>query len=187
LFVLVLLLGGLERPALATSFVFQLDDLSDIVTFRLLENGSVHSSVDQGGESLLQENVAFISQTTTASVNLEANIFEALPGGIQGPLSDTFSVTQNGGSNPFIVTFLSDTEGGSALTPLVGAGVQTIIENGQYQSVGSITFANGDTLDSQFRSDVDSAAVPEPASVGLIAIGVVGLMRRASRRPPPIR
>src|SRR5437879_6387791 len=72
-----------------------------------------------------------------------------------GLLSDTYSVTPNG--DPvfpgFNIDFESDIEGGLPLTPLLN-NPQSILENGAFQSVGTATLSNGDTVNFTFQSDV---------------------------------
>jgi len=172
-----LLLGVLERPGFADNMTIQqFDDLTDIVTFQIIINGvpQFPTPLNQGGESYTT--TLPLSAPTISAVTLSANIFEPVPGmpGVLGPLSDTFLVTAAAGATTITETFVSDTEG-VALTPLTVVGVQTIIETGQFQSIGMLTLSNGDTVNFQFRSDIDAAAVPEPASFGLVAIGLIGI------------
>src|SRR5437867_4369372 len=116
------LVGGAGR-AQGAAVIHRYDDLTDVVTLQILVNGSLVGTVSTGGEAL----TTFLPLTvpTTGPVNLSANIFEALTGGGLGPLSDTFLVTAPAGSTTITESFFSDTEGGSSLTPLVGANVQT--------------------------------------------------------------
>src|SRR5215471_11006006 len=151
---LVLFLAGVGlSSANADTFVYRIDDLTDSVTSQLLRNGNVERTISGVGETLNDTVFLF----PPPFLPLQANIFDPTT----GVLSDTYRVVPGFEGSPFI-TFASDVEGGPPLVPLTGAGVQTITENGLYQSIGSITLLDGSTVDFQFRSDVEG--VPEPST-----------------------
>lgn len=167
----------------ANSYVYQFLDLTDTVTFRTLRNGNPFEpdlTAPDPGFVL----VGFALQSpTAAAVDFGANIYEFAG----GPVSDVFRVFQpNGAGTDIRATFVSDVEGGAVLDPLAGSNIQTIIENGQLQSIGTITLADGSTARFEFQSDVEAVAtVPEPASFTLLSVGLLGYgwRRRKLLRP----
>src|SRR5262249_47371260 len=113
---------------------------------------------------------------SVTAADLKANILEP----ITGVLSDTYHVSITAGSNVFLINFVSDTEGGAPLVPLTGTNVQTLIENGLFQSIGIVTLSDGSTVDFQFRSDVE--AVPEPSTCILVSLGLLALFASRYRQ-----
>lgn len=173
---LVLFLGGVGLPsAHASSFVIRVDDLSESITVELLANGSV--ALTRPCAESCGIDLSFTGSITIVSAtDFRANIFD--PG--TDLLSDTYSVSAAAGSQSFIINFRSDVEGGIPLVPLTGPNVQTIIENGLYQSIGIATLSDGSTVDFQFRSDVEP--VPEPSTLLLMGSGAAILaLRKRSR------
>jgi hypothetical protein len=174
---LALSLGGVGQPSRADTFVFQIDELQEgSISETLLKNGNVVFSSTQSGESQFGSFSAGIPPTT-APVNLLANILDP----VTGQLSDTYVITAPANSNLFNFDFTSDTEG-TPPAPLVGPMVQTITENGMFQSIGTVTLSDGSTLDLQFRSDVEAVPVPEPTTLALFGLGTLGLAGWRLRR-----
>ena len=82
---------------------------------------------------------------------------------------------------------MSDTDGGPVLDPLPNA--IRLIENGEIQTIGSASLADGSTVTFQFQSDV--VEVPEPSFVVPMLVLftlLLGWRHRAERgRAVPLR
>jgi hypothetical protein len=90
-------------------------------------------------------------------------------------VSDRLDITVPAQNPPQInVGLTSDTDGVS-LQPLAPENI-ALTETGDVQFVTSLTNSNGVRTDIFVQSDVMDAAVPEPSSVVLLAIGLLGLL-----------
>jgi hypothetical protein len=182
----IAVVASFPRPALATAFIDRIDDLTDSNRFLVLVDGTLHLDNPIGTDGFNYSHT-FLNWTLASAVDIEANIYE--PG--TGLLSDTFMVTAAAGGLPvaFTIAFRSDTDNGPALTALTNNPL-SITENGDWQSIGTVTLENlvtnqFDTVEFQFRSDV----VPEPSGLLLLSSGLSGLAaitwRRSRRKSLP--
>ena len=118
--------------------------------------------------------VIFVGVTFASPIDTKFNIYDQ--DGVT--LSDTLEIFVGAGLNvELFTTFVSDAEGGPALTPLPGG--TKIIEDGTVQTAATIPlngpFAGGNFV-VQFQSDVDAVSAPEPSSLLQLGTGLLGLM-----------
>jgi hypothetical protein len=146
---------SLAVPSQADVFIYRFIDVTDVVQFQLLVNGSLTFTNTQGGESY-SATIPLVAALATP-LNLSADIFE--PGG--GSISDVFSAQGTAGGASITAFFVSDTDGGPVLDPLPGA--ISLVENGDIQTVGSAVLKDGSRVTFEFQSDV--VEVPEPSPV----------------------
>jgi hypothetical protein len=103
-------------------------------------------------------------------------------------LSDTFALSVQdfssvgGTANTVVATFTS----GPPITALTGTNVIDLVETGNIQTLGTVTFTDAnatpiDAIEYQFVSD----NLPEPSSLVLVVglLGVIGLRRRSAGQP----
>ena len=181
LLVLGLLLGlPMARTALAATIVFH--DLADQVTFstdtpqRVMQRvcGPVGNSETCSSLVLAPSNAQFQS-TTIPAIGLfvaEADLVF---------ISDSIDVSASPASTSVGVNFGSDGDQGGPTCVVVG-GCQ-LVENGQVQTAGTITWSAGTVDTIQFQSDIDATTTPEPSSIlllltGLVLLGASQVLRR---------
>jgi hypothetical protein len=166
-----LVLAALLSPAVpsqADVITYRFIDVTDVVQFQVLVNGTLTFTNAQGGESY-SATIPLIAPLAEP-LSLAANIFE--PGG--GGISDVFSAQGSAGGASIAQFFVSDTDGGPVLDPLPGA--ISLVENGDIQTVGSAILKDGSTVTFQFQSDV--VETPEPSLVVPTLALFIALLRR---------
>ena len=85
-------------------------------------------------------------------------------------ISDIMTITTAQGSSSVFISVQSDTETGLTFP----TGITTrLLENGTYQNMATVTFADGTTDVISLQSDV--AGVPEPGTVTLLGMGIACL------------
>ena len=155
--------------AQASSFLVQLDDLTDTIVGNTFQDGVNVQSINFGGETINNATYTlFNSATLVSGVDVALNIFD--PDGVT--LSDTLSITGTAGSRTLNVAFFSDVDGGPALTPLIAAS--SIIETGNFQTVLLFTASTEDAYTWQFRSDVNET--PLPGAIWLFGTALAGAL-----------
>jgi len=173
----VLVAIGLFVPAGRTAFagVVQIDDLSEgTPTVQAFSNGGTDITAtnitilpDTTGE-FLHFTFTSVDQTFANSFTRTRDLLE-----LNGSLSDRLVVTATGaGSSVYDIKFASD----PSLLTAAGDIVPALIEDGTSQFMFDITTTGGPQpgTDNFFvRSDLD--VVPEPASLVLLGVGVLGL------------
>jgi hypothetical protein len=181
---LVAVTGLLAFPCLASTFptdVILYQDTTD--TISVFFNGSPFGTCPE---------VTGVSCITTANGGtgiptvgglvfpINFNIYED---GSLTVLSDTFSLSlqdftsSGGGPHDIVATFTSDVDGRS-LPPLTGGTLFSLVETGDIQTLATVTvtddFGNLHPFEYQFASDVSD--VPEPSSLLLLVVGLLGLV-----------
>jgi hypothetical protein len=100
-----------------------------------------------------------------------------------GLVSDVIEISVQADQLFYSVSLTSD----SSLTPLGGPCSLTaqgclFTETGGLQTLGTVTWSDGDVDTIYFKSDID--AVPEPASLLLLVIGCAGMVWNLRQRAP---
>src|SRR5262249_46375133 len=117
--------------------------------------------------------VGFVSP----GIDLRFNIFD--PDGVT--LSDTLRIVSAAGSDTFNSTFISDVEG---VPPVALVSATRVVEDGTVQTAATIPLNGpfaGLNFIVRFQSDAVESAVPEPSSIGLLALGLLGMAIVAKR------
>jgi hypothetical protein len=150
--------------------VFLWNDLTDNLEAITWQNGTIAQDVTFPSESYTGA-YGLWGSTLVSDVSLNVNIY-----GDGGALSDTWSIGGAAGDSLLSTfNFVSDTEGGPALTPLPGA--ITVWETGAPQTVLQLVTSNGDSFTFQFQSDV-----PEPSTWAMMLVGFGSLGFAGYRR-----
>jgi hypothetical protein len=149
----------------SADFILRIDDYTGSSNGALvLPNGQIENIWNHGGENVDFSLTLPGGFTATVGAALAANFLEPST----GALSDTFHVTMVAGSGQ-ADGGIGENEFAPPLVPLPDPAL-TIIENGQYQSIGKIALSNGEFLDAQLRSEVDAVPVPEPSTLVVSSI-----------------
>jgi hypothetical protein len=152
------------------------DDLSDVLTVADT-TGRITSSVCAttiAAESCL---VTFSAPPHTVGDTgspITLNVRESASGAISDVVIFSFTTTAG------MIDFVSDVEG-SVLDPVPGP---FIVETGTVQDVASVTWtlADGSTVVDTIGFISDISEIPEPASIALLGIGLIGVGLIRTRR-----
>jgi hypothetical protein len=158
--------------AMASSYLFQIDDASEAATIHTYQDGTLTST-----SYLLAEAYDFVAYYCVACFSTSsyaANIYEVG----SNILSDTISITSD--SDNIYVAFYSD----DVRYPLIALETSlNITETGDWQTFSTIYDANENEYKFQFRSDVEITPIPGAVWIfGTVLVGVAGVGKWRRKR-----
>jgi PEP-CTERM motif-containing protein len=147
-----------------------------------LPNGSAACNEQQANLTPALITLDFQLTVSGSANQIGVNIWEDFVG---GTLSDTLVIRELSSSlpRPFRIEFRSDVDGGVALTPLTALGNNLTDLFDRLEADGPLIFTDeefGHTL--TVLLDTEPTAVPEPASLTLLGIGMTGVARQWLKR-----
>lgn len=162
----------------ATSYRVQIDDQSESPVVQYYADGGLLLTVSFGESYSFTFDIGSNGGTIPFGANVALNIYDA--DGIT--LSDTLSITTNidHPTTALDIAFVSDTEGGPALIPLLDA--LRITETGDWQTVLFFLSSTSDNYTFQFRSDAET---PLPGAIwlfGTVLAGATGVNKWRRKR-----